>query len=552
VPPGWTPPPGVEGDAPLLRAYVSAARPGERSCLQYRAVKARPNVVDSLRQSGKRRGLEMFGLQALNDLLDMIEFEDLSVDQALRRLRSPGYGRPPHPALARWAAGAATRWLAVGRELRDADGPALAPAPREWVVQWRPAPGAADQVTHEVCAWGRRYVSTDLHVRELRIPRTRSVKGRRADDAERGAAAFVLAKGREVRRRPARFTEAHVLRPPDQVQRVRVVEVGCEDGSHNVLFNDSPDEAVALYNKFARGQVRESVDGGEYRPGYDCADCALVAVCPAVPKRPGFLGIDDRSMPRRSWSATDGRYYAECPAREYQRRVGLPPGGTETPEVRRGRAVHTWLERCHERVPVAGCGPDDGPREAGWCGEWSLTGDDELMAAQMLGDHASVCPLNDGLRDQDVRVEQPVVVYDPAADVVVIAKPDLAYCEHGSWVLREFKTSRHAGSVDDPFRRYPQLALGLVLLAEGALGGDPRASRVELESLTSEGPVVRAFHPSDPDHLAYARRLVRELAAPWHGDLRSEATPGDPCRDCEFISWCPDAQPDPAQEGNAG
>lgn len=552
MPPGWTPPAGVEGDAPLLRAYVSAARPGERSCPQYRAVKARPNVVDSLRQSGKRRGLEMFGLQVLNDLLDVIEFEGLSVDQALRRLRSPGYGRPPHPALARWAAGAATRWLAVGRVLRDGDGLALAPAAREWVVQWRPAPGAADQVIHEVCAWGRRYVSTDLHVRELRIPRTRSVKGRKADDAERGAAAFVLAKGREVLRRPARFTEPHVLRPPDLVQWVRVVEVGCEDGSHNVLFNDSPDEAVALYNKFARGQVRESVDGGEYRPGYDCADCALVAVCPAVPKRPGILGIDDRSMPRRSWSATDGRYYAECPAREYQRRVGLPPGRTETPEVRRGRAVHAWLERCHERVPVAGCGPDDGPREAGWGGEWSLTSDDELMAAQMVGDHASVCPLNDGLRDQDVRVEQPVVVYDPASDVVVIAKPDLAYCERGSWMLREFKTSRYARSGEDPFRRYPQLALGLVLLAEGALGGDPCASRVELESLTSEGPVVRAFHPSDPDHLAYARRLVRELAAPWHGDLRSEATPGDACRDCEFISWCPDAQPDPAQEGDAG
>ncbi len=156
MPPGWTPPPGVEGDAPLLRAYVSAARPGERSCPQYRAVKARPNVADSLRQSGKRRGLEMFGLQALNNLLDLIEFEDLSVDQALRRLRSPGYGRPPHPALARWAAGVATRWLAVGRDLRDSDGLVLAPAAREWVVQWRPPSGAADQVIHEVCAWGRR------------------------------------------------------------------------------------------------------------------------------------------------------------------------------------------------------------------------------------------------------------------------------------------------------------------------------------------------------------------------------------------------------------
>ena len=82
----------MQGDAPLLRAHVSAARPTERSCPQYRAVKARPNVVDNLRQSGKRRGLEVFGLKVLNDLLDVIEFEDLSVDQALRRLRSPGYG----------------------------------------------------------------------------------------------------------------------------------------------------------------------------------------------------------------------------------------------------------------------------------------------------------------------------------------------------------------------------------------------------------------------------------------------------------------------------
>ena len=64
--------------------------------------------------------------------------------------------------------------------------------------------------------------------------------------------------------------------------------------------------------------------------------------------------------------------------------------------------------------------------------------------------------------------------------------------------------------------------------------------------------MIRAFHTSDPDHLACARRLVHELAAPWHGDLRSEATPGDPCRGCEFISWCPDAKPDPAQEGDAG
>jgi hypothetical protein len=89
-------------------------------------------------------------------------------------------------------------------------------------------------------------------------------------------------------------------------------------------------------------------------------------------------------------------------------------------------------------------------------------------------------------------------------------------------------------------RKYPQLAVGMLLLAEGVLGGGV-AGRVELERLTGEGPVVTTFSPNDPLWMAQAREIVHELVKPWHGDLRSVATPGDHCRECEFASSCPDA-----------
>jgi hypothetical protein len=174
-----------------------------------------------------------------------------------------------------------------------------------------------------------------------------------------------------------------------------------------------------------------------------------------------------------------------------------------------------------------------------------LTGDDARLAVQMVCDHAAVCPVRDGLDESEVRVEEYVVVYDPAADVVVVAKPDLAYRDGNSWVLREVKTQRRAGAGIDLLRKYPQLAVGLLLLAEGVLGGDVQMSRVELERLTGEGPLVTVFNPNDPLHLAEARSIVHELVKPWHVDLRSDATPGDHCWDCEFTSSCPDAATTP-------
>lgn len=66
--------------------------------------------------------------------------------------------------------------------------------------------------------------------------------------------------------------------------------------------------------------------------------------------------------------------------------------------------------------------------------------------------------------------EHRLTVHDPDAGVVVIAKTDLLYQDSDGWVLRETKTTRHADD-ENLLVSYPQVALGIVLLAEGIPGG---------------------------------------------------------------------------------
>ena len=96
----------------------------------------------------------------------------------------------------------------------------------------------------------------------------------------------------------------------------------------------------------------------------------------------------------------------------------------------------------------------------------------------------------------------------------MIAEPDLLYCDGGGWVWRETKTTRYIAdrSGKDILEAYPQAALALVLLAEGALGGDPARSRVELEILRPTGPDLELISPGDPGRVAKAREVIASLA----------------------------------------
>ncbi len=49
--------------------------------------------------------------------------------------------------------------------------------------------------------------------------------------------------------------------------------------------------------------------------------------------------------------------------------------------------------------------------------------------------------------------------------------------------------------------------------------------------------------PNDHAHLARAREVIHDLAAPWHMDDTAAPRPGPECRKCPVRRWCPDALP---------
>jgi len=362
-------------------------------------------------------------------------------------------------------------------------------------------------------------------------------------DAEIAVAVGVLAGGRPVW--SSRWEkEQLILGRSEECRLVRLVEIGCLDASHRILFEGTPEEAYERYGQDVQERIDELTAADGHRPGDGCGRCAAVAECPAVPSRPGLLGIDNPGPARRSWSVTTGRTYRKCPAQAHLENLFLPRdrAAEDSEATVRGKAVHEWIEHRHRRTPGRPCDSADVPdaSETWRQGDREVTGFQARLGTQMIGDHALVCPLGDGPEDVEAHPERTIVVHDPDADVVVIAKTDLLYRAGERWALRETKTARVL-SEGDPLEQYPQLALAVLLVDHGVLPGAEECG-VELERLTGSGPVVSRLDPRAPDVLAQARRVVESHVSQWHADIDFTARPGEACEDCPFTRWCPDAR----------
>jgi hypothetical protein len=528
----------------ILRVSPRYIAKADKACPRSLAVKCRPGSRTRPDEPIKKKGLETFADQAVRDVLDLIVFEGMSVPEAHRRHRASPSGSRCHTGLLRWAEHAVLGYLRADEALAHVSGQRLHPRSREWAVQYPIRPGPDDDV-FEIRASGRWYESEDGDVREIRLLRTHSVDPDRREVPppqlpELAAIAFVLVAGHTV---IGPWSAPLVVSPAAAaVDRVRIVEIGLSDGSWAVVFDETATRARHLYGEVSRQVLRDVTEGTGYRPGRDCVRCPLRSDCPELVRRPGLLGIHDKSKPARSWSVTTGRRYRTCPAQAHLRDLRLPyPEDREYGlDARRGKAVHHWLEHQHDRKPPRPCRPGDVPPGPSWWPAWGVTGRAALLGEQMIGDHSLRCPVRTMSGADTIRSEQDVVVYDPEADVVVYASVDALYTEGDTVVVRETKSTGqiHEGDLLD---RYPQVALALVLAAEGVFGP---ASRVELERLTPAGPLVDRFSPDQDWLVARAREVVHQLAAPWHADLTMAAQPGDACETCEVALWCPDAKKD--------
>ncbi|OKI17380.1 hypothetical protein A6A25_40960 [Saccharothrix sp. CB00851] len=515
----------MTGNDDLIRIGTGAAVDELFGCPSHLGVKVRPRVVPRRRPWTPRPELEGFLLRPVTDALDRVEHDGIDEEEALAEVErsSPRL----HPGLIEFTRRAVHGYLSA--EVPDAG--ELVPV-RDWWVISRPG-----ERHWELFAWGRRYHSADGQHREIRLARSSNP----ADEVKIAIAAHVAAFGRPALW-PRPWKEVFQTRTGPQVSYVRVVEVDLEGQRAEVRFQGTPTEAERYYAEHGRKRVAAIVAGGPEQPGPTCAQCKQLTSCGTLQRVPGVLGLTARPAPVRTVSVSDLRYYKTCPAQYHLRALKLPKSYEYSGEAELGQAVHAWLEEAHRGGRA--CDPAAMPTgKIPWtAGRWRVEGQLAKDGADMLRRHLEVCVFHQFEVPTEVRVEPRLAVHDTAAQAVVLAKPDMLYQEDGGWVWREVKTTTSRRSRwyhDDLLDEFPQLALAVLFLAHGVLGGEVNSARVELEVLRPRGAEIDVIDPTDPERVNKARHVVQRMAEPWRADEAFEARPGRDCRGCPVSKWCP-------------
>lgn len=552
----WQPPPGTIGDLWLVRASSVPVRENMRDCPTAGSCALRPLLRPDPAPPRSSTALESFVFAPLMAGLDRVEHKQWSPARVVTELwRTKGtfgiHRAPAHPSLLEWTAQALPRYLAA-REAEQTDrdvvsAPRTHPVQLEWAAlhhSTRSEPDSRGATHYEQTAWGRRYAAPDGRVRDLWLPSIGRARSNRPE-AEQAAIAYVMARGL-VCPHPG-FQERYQPidnQPRLPPERVRVFGYGCGDGEFRLLLDWEQQEVLRRYREHAAPAFARVVEGSGTSPGSSCIKCKAIGGCSALPHTPGLWGgrpVETR-RPRRSLSAWDLRFYGQCPAQYHlTRQLKLTGLRREHESATRGRLVDAQLNDQHHERLAHGCreiplplGPAD----------WSAGGHDLNVglareAAAMLAQHAALCPL-DGLDQAErVLVQHQVSCYVPELDVVVIATPDLLHTRAGGWVWRETKTSTSRLWEGRPLlRSYPQLALAVLLLAAGALGGELRRSCVELELLYPDDCTLEELDPSRPAVVNEAREVIADLADPLLRDTSYNPRPGHHCHGCQAQDWC--------------
>lgn len=507
----WLPPDGVTRASEVITVSAGMFKRSDFRCPAADALKARGyHTADPAPR--RRERLEHFALGPFMAACDA-------------RARPAGSSprtrtAPPHDGLRNWSAHGVTAYEAAFPA--DPERP-LSEVHEPWTYRYRPpGPRPRNAEEYRFTVWGRCLASADGAYRELRLPVHRLHRDA-PPDGFIAAVALVLAEGT----------------PGPLPEQVRIVEFALLDGRTRELFAGSRAQALARYRAYGPDALADVLDGQEYRPGSACGECPYLSVCPALRASPGLLGTEARDRPRRTWSVTNGRNYRACPARDHMRRLHLPAADSIEREVtaERGRALHAYLADRHSHGSPRPCTvevPED------WVPDgFALPDHERTLGALLLRRHAAVCPLRCVGNGTDVRTEPRVVRHDTVADVVVIAAPDLLYRDADSWVWRETKTSASDRRSSRPLLElYPQLALAVVLVARGDLGGERSRARVELEVLRPGGADLETIDPFASASRTAAEEVLRGMVADWHGDDVYAAVPGPSCARCEMARWC--------------
>lgn len=528
----------------VLVSATDIGNADEEACQRHLAFKVRPGVKLRAWRRQFATGGSPF---PLGDIVDLVlaahEDPDCETYAGQRDwLERQLAARPLHRLTRRYVLHAVEAVLDAHQAMADELGPLR-------LLTRDPAVGEGDR---QLTVWGPLYesVAGDVAVREVRRLRLGTAHGTANDSDLRWVASAAMV--------------AALSPSPQEPERVRVVEVGCGDGSVHVAFDGGLSEVLARYRSKVVPALPIAVAGHAPAPGWSCSSCKVTGGCEALVPLDRALGLDRPGASTRAVSASELEIYERCAARALmERTLHLPRDVTGSEAQLRGVAVHRWLELAHASGTACSTGliPHQLAAE-------QVAAQAELVAP-FLAQHAEVCPFRHK-GTAFVNVEAMLHGWDATAGVVLTSKPDLIYRDAAGLVIRETKTSlRTPRDADEVLQNYLQVAFMLVQLAAG-LGrslvpnGASGAGRVELEILTPETAVVFSWNAADPAHLAAARDRLTSVLDDWHHDEDYPAKPGPQCASCPVARWCPDrsdgaaapaqrqAEPEPARVNMPG
>ena len=198
------------------------------------------------------------------------------------------------------------------------------------------------------------------------MPRVKSVADRAADPAEAAVAAMVLARGRPALGRP-RFREAHCLGRPQPV-RLHPRRRGRLRGRvlPPVMFEGpaGEGEAGSTTSTPASGCAARSPRAESTGPATVARTASSSASCPALPRRPGLLGISGDRQARPDLVSHERPPLPDLPSPGLPGAPAPAPGRRDpsraAPPAAARPCTPGWPSR-HARRPASPCTPDDVP-----------------------------------------------------------------------------------------------------------------------------------------------------------------------------------------------
>lgn len=357
---------------------------------------------------------------------------------------------------------------------------------------------------------------------------------------------------------PDRWTvvAAHVasLLPPQRaLSLIRVVEIGLDDASYQILFEATPEVVRSTFTTVALPHLQKIISADSAHPGTFCKDCKIAGCCDALDKWDGFLGQPTPGAATRSVSAREIELYEICPAQWFLTHSQFVPKKTAPGAAsHRGRLVHEWIATAHSRAQKC-TGEDIGDFREQGTRTGAMSEDEYAEIQPYLAQHVEICPLSTG--SQIISIEAPLYGYDASADVIIASTPDMIFVDgDGSLVIREIKTTGRAIPKDnaDAFDQFFASAWLLNLFASGYRGPyQSTSARLELEVISTDESNVFTWDLADAGVLRMAKKEVRLRAKSWHRDATWEANPGKHCTWCPVKSWCPEAQTEDAVDADA-